>query len=144
MPIKNYTTEVGAARTVQEISSLLSKRGATSVVTDYDGGEATGVRFAIRIPDGGTFFYQLPCRAEGVLSTMKSQRVERRLLTIQQARRVGWRIVKDWLVAQFALIDAGAAEVPEVFLPYMLVSPSETVYQRFQVNGMPALVEGAR
>lgn len=52
-------------------------------------------------------------------------------------------IVHDWVAAQLALIQAGAADLGEVFLPYLLTSPTETVYDRFiSGGGLLALPSG--
>lgn len=49
-----------------------------------------------------------------------------------QAIRTGWRIVKDWVEAQMALIEAGLASLPEVMLPYAITSNGETLYKRIE------------
>lgn len=48
--------------------------------------------------------------------------------------RVAWRIVKDWVEAQMALIESGLAELPEVFLPYAVKPDGRTVYDEFKGN----------
>jgi hypothetical protein len=35
------------------------------------------------------------------------------------ARRVAWRILRNWTEAQLALIEVGMVKVHEVFLPWM-------------------------
>ena len=37
----------------------------------------------------------------------------------EQATRVGWRIIKDWLDAQLTLLNIEMVKVEEIFLPYM-------------------------
>jgi hypothetical protein len=51
---------------------------------------------------------------------------------IRHARNVSWRIIKDWLDAQMAIIDAGQAKATEVFFPYLLQPSGETLYQKFE------------
>lgn len=50
-----------------------------------------------------------------------------------QARRVAWRIIKDWVEAQMAIIQSGTAEMAEVFLPYV-VHPETglTLFEEFK------------
>ena len=60
----------------------------------------------------------------------------------EQARRVAWRILKDWIEAQIALLESGMVEMEEIFLPYMLAGagdrdPLQSV-SRWAVSG-PAL-----
>ncbi|HET6671253.1 MAG TPA: hypothetical protein VFH15_13575 [Pyrinomonadaceae bacterium] len=44
------------------------------------------------------------------------------------ARRVAWRILKDWFEAQLALHEAGQAEMGQVLLPYAIDSQGVTAY----------------
>ena len=48
---------------------------------------------------------------------------------IEQATRTAWRILKDWLLAQLALIETGMASVEQVFLPYAQNPSGQTVYE---------------
>lgn len=43
------------------------------------------------------------------------------------------RILRDWVAAQLALVEAGSAESEEVFLPYLLVAGrGQTLFEQFQ------------
>jgi hypothetical protein len=45
---------------------------------------------------------------------------------------VAWRIIKDWTEAQLALVQAGVAELAEVFLPYAThPQTGQTFYENF-------------
>ena len=46
---------------------------------------------------------------------------------MEQAQRVAWRILKDWIESQIALMESGMVCMEEVFLPYMLAG-DRTVY----------------
>ena len=59
----------------------------------------------------------------------------------QQATRVAWRILKDWIEAQLALLDTGMVELEEIFLPYMLQG-DQTLYQALQAGNFKALQSG--
>ena len=52
--------------------------------------------------------------------------------TREQAERVAWRILKDWVEAQMALIDIEMARFEEVFLPYIQTNNGQTVYARLE------------
>lgn len=131
MPIAGYTTSVDAAKTANEITAMLAKRGAARVTTDYDQqGNATGLSSELRT-DVGTREFALPIRAEGVLATLKRDRAEKRYLTLQQAERVAWRLVRDWLRAQLALIDAGSVSLDEIFFPWMVAPSGGTMHALF-------------
>lgn len=107
MAILNYTTKIPASKTASEIQSILVKGKAQSVLTEYDtSGEPTHIAFRINTPQG-TIHYRLPANADGVLRVLKrTKNVPRNSQNIEQARRVAWRIVKDWVAAQMAIIEA--------------------------------------
>jgi len=139
MPILNYTTKVDAHKTVGEIQALLSRKGASSVSVLYQRGVPEAVTFRFKVNDFEVPF-KLPCKFDGVRKVMLAEitgklarnRREKDEVFNQQVRRVAWRIVKDWVEAQLALIEAGQADVAEVFLPYMAANDGTTLYQAFQ------------
>jgi len=55
--------------------------------------------------------------------------VERRYQNKYQAVRTAWRIVKDWVEAQMAILETEMVTMEEVFLPYLLVAGDKTLYQ---------------
>lgn len=133
MPILNYTTSVDSAKTVGEITHILVKHGARKIVTDYDAtGQATAVTFYIEVV-GKPIYYALPCNHSGVLAAMKKDKnVGPKYCNEAQAIRVAWRIVKDWIEAQLAIVQAGIASLPEIMLPYAITSTGETLYKRIE------------
>ena len=135
MPILNYTTSIDSHKTVGEIGRLLAGKGATGILTEYTDGEPSAVAFQI-IQGGRQFRYRLPCRAKAVHAVLgreyRAGKVERRFTSEQHALRVAWRIVKDWIEAQLALIESGMADTAEVFLPYQLMEGDQTMYEVMQ------------
>jgi hypothetical protein len=134
MPILNYTTSIHVLKTVGEIQALLASR-ASQVATDYGpGGVPIAISFTIDVRAVPVRF-RLPCDIRGVLAAMKQDRkVPRGLCNETQAGRVAWRIVKDWVAAQLAFIEAGQARTEEVFLPYALHDDGRTLFQHFTDN----------
>lgn len=134
MPIKNYTTSIATDKTIMEIQTALRKAGASAVLVEYDtNGNISTVNFKLRMTHGEVAF-RLPGRVDGVLETLKRQRVEKRHQTREQAERVAWRIVKDWITAQLAIVEAEIADMAEVFLPYADAGNGGTVYQLMLSN----------
>lgn len=121
MPILNYTTSIDVSKTMGEIQSALARRGVTRISTLYDGaGVAAGLAFTMKT-DYGFRDFELPVRTDGVLAAMLADKaVPRGKCTPEQAAKVAWRIAKDWLEAQSALIDAQLATLDEVMMPYMV------------------------
>jgi hypothetical protein len=136
MAILNYTTSISSEKTISEIQQCLVKHGATKIVTDYKDGLPSGVTFCLVMNDSLTAFV-LPANYEGVLRAMqKDKKVPARLCTKEQALRVSWRIVKDWVEAQMAIVEARLADVAEVFLPYAVTKNGNTLYKEVQSKGM--------
>ena len=132
MPIKNYSTKVDAANTCGEITGLLAGKGAKRVQIDYDDqNQPCAVSFVYAVYNIPVYF-QLPCQLEGVLKRLQGQKgVPYSCQNREQARRVGWRILKNWLEAQLAIVEAGAAQMHEVFLPYAVHSEGKTMFALF-------------
>lgn len=141
MPILNYTTSISYDKTIAEIQRCLVSHGANKIVTDYSDGLPTAVTFCLTM-EGNMVAFALPCNYEGVLKAMQRDRkVPRRLCTDEQALRVSWRIVKDWVEAQVAIVDARLADVAEVFLPYAVTKNGQTLYRELKSNNTLLLTQ---
>lgn len=133
MAILNYTTSIDPHRTVGEIQRLLAANGARGILIEYnEHGDPAAVAFQIE-RRGDIMRYRLPCRATAVCIALnkdyKAGKVERKHTTMQHAVRVAWRIIKDWIEAQVALVNSGMVDMGEVFMPYQLVAENETLYE---------------
>ena len=140
------TTSVEPERTAMEIEQELAKHHARTIVKDYDGrGRPCALSFEMEAL-GGLIPFKLPINVDAVyqiLIAKKShyyvdQDVKARVYA--QAERTAWRIVKDWVHAQLALIQTQMVTVVEVFMPYMLMG-DRTAYEVLRDGGMPALME---
>jgi hypothetical protein len=128
MPILNYTTKVDSSKTVSEIQSILGRKGASHVSVDYRNAKASAVTFGLSL-DGMDLNFRLPCNIDGVSAALKKDGKSAAGHDRSQCERVAWRIVKDWVEAQMALVEAGQAEVSEVFMPYAIHSSGMTLFQ---------------
>lgn len=135
MAILNYTTTVDSFKTVSEIEYILMKHKAKSIMKDYDGETITGLSFLIdtgvqQIP------VRLPVKIDECLEVLKKEKREnpRKQIkdTRQQAERVAWRILKDWVEAQMALLDIEMVRFEEIFLPYIETTNGKTIYERLE------------
>jgi len=142
MPIKNYTTTIDASKTIVEIQKILSGHGANRIGVDYEAGEPSSVYFEISI-SGDPVSYRLPCDWRGVLAVLDADGVQPRYLTEEHARRVSWRIVKDWIDAQLALIESGQARLAQVMLPYAVSPDGRTLYELVEDYGATRLLAAA-
>jgi hypothetical protein len=134
MAILNYTTSIDCERSISEIQKCLRLRGVEKIITDYLNGMPSAVTFCITIK-GNMVAFNLPANYSGVLKAMqKDKKVPRSKCTPEQAQRVAWRIVKDWVFAQMAIVDAQLADLAEVFLPYAITKGGTTLYKEIQTN----------
>lgn len=131
MPLLNYTTKVPVKRTAGEVQALLVEVGARRIMTEYDEvGRAVGLAFTIQTGYGERSFL-LPADASRVEAVLSRERVEPRYSTPEHAERVAWRIIKDWLEAQLAIIRTEMVTLDQVMLPYMATDGGQTVYERY-------------
>jgi hypothetical protein len=59
----------------------------------------------------------------------------------EQATRVAWRILKDWIEAQLALIQTGMVSVEQVFLPFAQSSSGKTLCEVLRERKFAQLLE---
>lgn len=130
MAIKNYSTSIDSYKTISEIQQLLAKKGAQQIsIRNDNDGNPISLSFLI-LWDTKPVAFMLPCNFEGIKRAMSNdKKVSKSQCTTDQALRVGWRIVKDWVAAQLAIVEAEACTMSQVFLPYALTKDGETMYQ---------------
>lgn len=131
MPLLNYTTSVPVPRTLTLVQKMLVDAGASRLMIEYDSERRpTGIAFTVATAHGERSFL-LPVNADRVHTVLQRQRVERRYQTIEHAERVGWRIVKDWLEAQLAIISTEMVSLEQVMLPYMATPGGQTMWELY-------------
>ncbi len=134
MAILNYTTTIDSFKTVSEIEYILMKHGAKSIMKNYENESVTGLSFLI---DTGSrqIPVRLPAKVDACLAVLHKEKLEnpRKQIkdTREQAERVAWRILKDWVEAQMALLDIEMVRFEEIFLPYIEVE-GQTVFEKLE------------
>jgi hypothetical protein len=131
MAVLNYTTTIDAHKSVGEIQRILAAHGARGVLVGYDdAGNPVTLAFEIGA-SGAPFRYQLPCRHHAVWKQLqRDSRTTKAQRTEAQALRVAWRILKDWVEAQMAIVEAQMVDLREVFFAYSLTDNGQTMYER--------------
>lgn len=144
MPLKNYRTRPGAD-IFGKIQKILAKSGAKRVMYDYDSsGQINGLAFLLEI-NGNEYPFKMPARVENVAELVfpghggyfnlgDSKR--------DQVYRIAWANIRDWLDSQVAMKDIGLVKLEEVFLPYLVVSGEQTLFEKMQENKF--LLNGAK
>jgi hypothetical protein len=136
--LKNYTTEIPAQRTISEIEEILVKHGATDTWKQYDSpGKVTTLNFAVNT-EFGKMPFKLSIDAQVICEVLKEQSkhglksISRKQASdIEHARNVGWRIVKDWIDAQMAMVFLKMRKLEQIFLADIYDMRSEKTF--FQI-----------
>ena len=130
MAIKNYTTKVDAYTSIGEIQGALARHGATKIMIDYDNGKPQAIAFGIDTPAGPRGF-RLPAAVDGTLRAFANQKIK---ADREQAEMTAWRNVRDWVLAQMALIESCDVPMQQIFLPYMADDRGRTVYELYAAS----------
>ena len=147
------STTVPAEKTANEIEDMLRKADVEKVGKSFESGRIKAIYFQMDTPEGSLPF-MLPVNVDAVYQIFLNKRKSRptyKYGTIpmdvkqrihDQAERTAWRVIHWWLKSQLALVQMQMVSVTEIFLPYMLVSGSETLYQRLKAGDFKALMPG--
>ncbi len=119
--MKNYTTEICAERSIREIENILIDHEATDIWKEYEGKLVLALNFAIK-----TEFGKLPIRlkanVEGVRQVLINEQRSGKIkisrvkaASLEQARNVAWRVLRDWVDSQMARVDAEKVTIERIF-----------------------------
>lgn len=142
MPLLNYTTKIDPDKTAAEIAKCLSLHGAQAVLTEYnqEEGYVEAISFRVRLGEEMISF-RLPVDWKPVYQIMTkgkrfsySRRAKQESDFRLQAVRTAWRIVKDWVEAQMALVETRMVTTEQVFLPYAVMKDGQTLFQNIAAN----------
>jgi hypothetical protein len=136
MPLLNYTTEIAAEKSVAEIERALAVFGAQAIMKEYDPIKPVPAALSFRLQTKhGPIAFRLPARIDSAVRVLDRQvhagKIAKRFRgNREQATRVAWRIVKDWVIAQLALIEIEQAEPAELFLAFARGPDGRTLFER--------------
>lgn len=139
----NYTTQISAEKTISEIQKILASAGARAILTEYgDDGVLVAISFRV-MTQHGLMAFKIPANTHKVLvAIQQNSKIPKWNRTHQQAARVAWRIIKDWVEAQMAMIQTEMVTLDQLFLPYAQRPDGVTVYEtmvksKFQGLALP-------
>ena len=151
MAILNYSTKIDAWQTVNEIQQILVKHKATHFSIRNEGSRPVALSFSIDFKSQPLNFL-LPVNYKGISKILQNPTdVMKKTLSgkkikpdDEQAFRVGWRVVKDWIEAQLALVEVEMVKMEEVFLPYLIINQSgDTLSKKmFEGDGLKQISNG--
>ena len=134
MGILNYSTAMPVSRTISQIQGILVAHGARAIMINYNNAQEPE-SLSFMVPSlNGELPFRLPANIKAVEKVMERDRLHG-YRKVGQPARVAWRILKDWIEAQMAIIEAEMASLDEVFLPYLLAKDNQTLYQVMSNRG---------
>jgi hypothetical protein len=135
LALLNYTTTIGVHKTLGEIHETLAVHGAKKVMYDYDdNGHIISLSFMVTTQDGD-MGVKLPANVPAIWEVLKQQKKVGKIKTnpdYAQAERVAWRIIKDWVESQMAILESQMVQFEEIFLPYMMNGEGKTFFEAYQ------------
>ncbi|MDP4119283.1 MAG: hypothetical protein Q8873_08900 [Bacillota bacterium] len=142
MPLLNYTTSINVHKTLGEIQGCLVEHGARKLFYDYkDNKSIDSLSFTIITPRGEVGV-KLPAKVEAVLKILQTDsKVPKNLKTYEQAERVAWRIILEWVKAQMAILETEMVKLEQIFLPYLVNNSGQTFFEAYE-NGQLQISDG--
>ena len=143
-----FSTEIAVEKTIGEIELILSSNKASYIYKKYDNGQVVAIMFTYNVK-GQDINFKLPMDTAKVLEILKQDyrqgKLEGRFYNQEQANRTGWRIIRDWVDSQIALVKVNQVKFEQVFLPYMYnAEKDETLYDQLERKGFNMQIEDKR
>ncbi len=111
--IKNYTTSVSANRSMAEIEGILLDFGATDFLKQAVDKQYVSLAFGIKRGDR-TIPFKINANIPRVAvalhhldASMRTRKNKTPADFMEQAYRVAWRVIKDYVHSQLSLVEAG-------------------------------------
>lgn len=137
MPLLNYTTKVEAGKTAAEILGILARIGASRSSISYGADQVPIALEFVISTEAGEMMFRLPSRVESVYQILyddwNNGKLSGSYATRPHATRVAWRILKDWVEAQVALIQTRMVKPEEIMLPFHVLPEGNglTMFEAF-------------
>jgi len=132
VPIKNAQSVMALPKIFAVIEKTLVSHKAKHITHSYEQERISAIEFVLEI-NGREYPFRLPARVKAVEKIMYG--TDTRFLSKtqrEQAYRVAWANIRDWISAQCALIDTQMVRPEEIFLPYMVDNQGRTFYEVMQ------------
>jgi hypothetical protein len=66
-----------------------------------------------------------------------------RFCSRQHAANVAWRVAREWLLAQLAMVEASQVPIEEIMLPYLQVNETQTLREAYRERESALALEAA-
>jgi hypothetical protein len=130
MPIRFYTTSVDAGKTAREMQQVLARADASRVAMDYGTeGHPIAVQFVLEL-DSRPLPFRIQPDVAGMKRALNEDEDTPGDFDVKQARRVAWRIWKEWLNSVLAFRKTRQAQLDQLLLGFGLTPDGRTVHER--------------
>lgn len=144
--LKNYTTEVSASKSIDNIEKLLVEFGATNIMKEYEeipplaGRICTSIAFRIEVM-GNMLAIKLPAKVKSIAAWMRKKKPSATDKTVcEQAYRIAWKQQYEILFLQLSQVETEQRELLSVFLPDTYdVAKNQTFYEKLKSGGFKEL-----
>lgn len=143
MALLNYSTTKNAEESISEIQKILSKHNVSAMTTEYEGRNVSSVAFRMEIQSKQLTF-RMPCNWRAVQVVLSTYNENRRKINgrwqdkiktdDETSIKVAWRVLKDWVEAQLALVEINMVTLPQVFLPFAVMKDGRTLAEHVEAN----------
>ncbi len=128
--LKNASARL-TTRPLETIQQALINHGAKQINLEYEAGQVVALAFVLEI-GGARHAFRMPARIQNVLIKLYGKRRIYTETQQKQAYVTSWANIRDWVTSQLAMIDIGLVKMEEVFLPYMMISETSTVFDMYE------------
>lgn len=147
--LKNYTTEVSATKSIENIEKILVEFGAFNIMKEYTelppliGRFCSSISFIIEV-EKAKMPFKLPANVKAVASWLKQKKPSSTEKTIvEQSQRIAWKQQYEILHLQLGQIEMKQLDKLEVLLSYLYdVKTNKTYYQSLKADGFKQLTNG--
>jgi len=130
MSIRFYTTSVDAEKTAREMQQILAQSDARRVAMDFNAdGQPTAVQFVLLL-DGQPLPFRIEPDVKGMEKALNEDDDTPGTFDADQARRVAWRIWKEWLNSVLAFRKTRQAQLDQLLLGFGVTPDGRTVHER--------------
>jgi hypothetical protein len=130
MSIRFYTTDVDADKTAREMQQILAQSDARRVAMDYGpDGHPTAIQFVLLL-DGQPLPFRIEPDVGGMRKALNEDDDTPGHFDIEHARRVAWRIWKEWLNSVLAFRKTRQAQLDQLLLGFGVTGDGRTVHER--------------
>ncbi len=128
MALKNTYSQTPAENSIRLIEKGLVKAGAAGMQYQYDQGRISAMRFVLDM-QGKKVGFALPVDWRSFQAVLKRENIGK-WKDEDYCYRVAWACIKDWVLAQLALLETQMVELPQIFLPFAIGKDDITLYDQ--------------